>query len=44
MEAMKMENEMRASHDLVIKDVLVKTGDSVETGSKLIIFETVKKK
>ncbi len=39
MEAMKMENEMRASHEVKIKDVLVNPGDSVEAGSTLISFE-----
>jgi biotin carboxyl carrier protein len=39
MEAMKMENEMRASHDTKIKEVLVKPGDSVESGQTLITFE-----
>ena len=39
MEAMKMENEMRASHDTKIKDVMVKPGDSVESGATLITFE-----
>jgi biotin carboxyl carrier protein len=39
MEAMKMENEMRASHNTKIKDVLVKIGDSVESGQTLITFE-----
>lgn len=39
MEAMKMENEMRASHKVKIKDVLVKAGDNVESGAKLINFE-----
>lgn len=39
MEAMKMENEMRASRDVKIKDVLVKQGDSVESGAVLIKFE-----
>jgi biotin carboxyl carrier protein len=43
MEAMKMENEMRASHDTKIKDVLVKAGDSVESGQTLIAFEPVPK-
>jgi len=41
MEAMKMENEMRASHDVKIKDVLVKAGDNVESGARLINFEPV---
>lgn len=39
MEAMKMENEMRASHNEKIKDVLVKQGESVDTGAVLISFE-----
>ncbi len=39
MEAMKMENEMRASHEVRIRDVLVQPGDSVEAGSTLISFE-----
>ena len=38
MEAMKMENEMRASADVKIKKVRVKQGDSVETGAVLIEF------
>jgi biotin carboxyl carrier protein len=44
MEAMKMENEMRATHETVIKDVLVKPADSVESGQTLITFEPVPKK
>lgn len=40
MEAMKMENEMRAHHDCVIKDVKVNEGASVETGAVLVTFET----
>ncbi len=39
MEAMKMENEMRASHNEVVKEVLVKAGDSVDTGAVLIRYE-----
>ena len=39
MEAMKMENEMRSSRDVKIKEVCVKQGDSVETGAILIKFE-----
>lgn len=42
MEAMKMENEMRAVADLRIKDVHVKDGDSVETGAVLLSFEPLK--
>ena len=43
MEAMKMENEMRASHDTKIKEILVQPGDSVESGQKLISFEPMAK-
>lgn len=39
MEAMKMENEMRAANDVKIKQVCVKQGDSVENGAVLIKFE-----
>lgn len=39
MEAMKMENEMRATCDTSIKDILIKEGDSVESGQVLITFE-----
>lgn len=39
MEAMKMENEMRATRDVTIKEVCVKQGDSVESGAVLIKFE-----
>ena len=39
MEAMKMENEMRSSRDVKIKEVCVKQGDSVEAGAVLIRFE-----
>lgn len=39
MEAMKMENEMRASRDLVVKEVLVHEGQSVESGALLVTFE-----
>ncbi len=38
MEAMKMENEMRATADVKIKKICVKQGDSVETGAVLIEF------
>jgi len=40
MEAMKMENEMKAPGACVIKSILVKKGDSVETGAVLIQFES----
>jgi acetyl/propionyl-CoA carboxylase alpha subunit len=39
MEAMKMENEMRAGAEVKIKAVHVKTGDTVETNTELISFE-----
>ncbi len=39
MEAMKMENEMRASRDVKVKEIKVKQGDSVESGAVLIKFE-----
>lgn len=42
MEAMKMENEMRASSDVKIKEICVKQGDSVESGAILIKFEDKK--
>jgi biotin carboxyl carrier protein len=42
MEAMKMENEMRAANDVKIKEICIKQGDSVEAGSVLIRFETIK--
>lgn len=42
MEAMKMENEMRASSDRKVKAVHVKPGDNVETGALLISFEDAK--
>lgn len=42
MEAMKMENEMRAHAELRIKDILVSPADSVESGQVLVLFESVK--
>ena len=38
MEAMKMENEIKASQDGVIKDVKVAEGQAVETGAEMILF------
>jgi biotin carboxyl carrier protein len=38
MEAMKMENEMKASHDVRITKMHVKPGDNVEAGATLISF------
>ena len=40
MEAMKMENEMRAVNDCVIKEINVAEGASVDTGATLVTFET----
>ena len=42
MEAMKMENEMRAAADVKIKEICIKQGDSVESGAILIKFEEKK--
>lgn len=39
MEAMKMENEMRADHDCKIKEIHVKTGQNIETNTSLVSFE-----
>jgi len=39
MEAMKMENEIRAAHDCVVKEILVTEGTSVDTGAVLVSFE-----
>ena len=39
MEAMKMENEMRSSTEVKVKEVRVQQGSSVETGQSLILFE-----
>lgn len=40
MEAMKMENEMRAPCDVKIKSIHVKEGENVESGAVLISFES----
>lgn len=39
MEAMKMENEMRANRDVKIKEICIQQGASVEAGAVLIKFE-----
>ncbi len=39
MEAMKMENEIKAPQDGVIKEIKVTEGQAVETGSELILFQ-----
>lgn len=41
MEAMKMENEMRSTRDVRIKEICVNQGDSVESGAVLIRFEEI---
>lgn len=38
MEAMKMENEMRAASDVKIEEILVREGENVESGATLISF------
>lgn len=38
-EAMKMENELRASKDGVVKEVLVREGASVDAGAPLMLIE-----
>ncbi len=35
-EAMKMENEVRAPHDLIVDEICVQTGQSVESGESLL--------
>jgi biotin carboxyl carrier protein len=39
MEAMKMENDMKAPTDVTIKEVRVKEGQSVEAGTILALFD-----
>ncbi|MBO8170429.1 MAG: pyruvate carboxylase [Bacillaceae bacterium] len=39
-EAMKMETTIQAPHDAVVKDILVKPGDTIETGDLLIELES----
>ena len=39
MEAMKMENEMRADSNTSVQSIKVKKGESVEAGAVLVIFE-----
>ncbi|MCE3009437.1 MAG: acetyl-CoA carboxylase biotin carboxyl carrier protein subunit [Proteobacteria bacterium] len=41
MEAMKMENEMRSTGDVKVREICVKQGDSVESGAVLIKFDPV---
>jgi biotin carboxyl carrier protein len=40
MEAMKMENEIRATHSGVVKTVKVTPGQAVETGADLLLMDT----
>jgi pyruvate carboxylase subunit B len=39
MEAMKMENELKAEADGVVARVLIETGQAVEKGAVLVEFE-----
>lgn len=39
MEAMKMENEMRADHDCKIKEIHVKAGENIEANTNLVSYE-----
>ncbi len=39
LEAMKMQNELRAAHDCTVKEVFVKPGQPVEKGEKLVSLE-----
>jgi len=39
MEAMKMENEIKAAQDGVVKEVKVTEGQAIETGAELVIFQ-----
>jgi biotin carboxyl carrier protein len=39
MEAMKMENDMKAPHAVTVKEVKVKEGQSIESGATLVVFE-----
>ena len=39
MEAMKMENEIRAQSDTTIQSIKVKKGENVEAGAVLIVFK-----
>ena len=41
MEAMKMENEIRATHAGVIQMIKVTSGQAVETGADLILMDTI---
>jgi biotin carboxyl carrier protein len=38
-EAMKMENDLRAPRDGVVKEVLVTAGAAVDTGAVLVVIE-----
>lgn len=39
LEAMKMENNLKAEQDVIIKDIIIDKGSSVEKNQVLIIFE-----
>jgi biotin carboxyl carrier protein len=40
-EAMKMENELRASHKAIVETVHVKGGDRVEKGAALVTLQAL---
>ena len=42
MEAMKMENEMRAKSAVKIKEILVREGENVDSGATLVTFADLK--
>ncbi|MGE3973057.1 MAG: acetyl-CoA carboxylase biotin carboxyl carrier protein subunit [Bdellovibrionales bacterium] len=43
MEAMKMENDLKAPRDVTVKEVLIKEGQSIESGTTLVTFEQTEK-
>jgi biotin carboxyl carrier protein len=38
LEAMKMENVLKASHDVVISQIIIQQGDTVDKGQVLLVF------
>jgi biotin carboxyl carrier protein len=38
LEAMKMENVLKASHDVVVSQIAIKQGDTVDKGQVLLVF------
>ena len=39
LEAMKMENVLKASHDVTVAEINIKQGDTVDKGQVLLVFE-----